>query len=395
MKGKLPLQPAFKRKIHKKLNPTRNSKKTVEMKKKVQELKQKKKAQKEAFEAEIQSVPRSLIIGRGQTLPKDVEHLIIDLRRIMMPYTAMKFETHPTTNWKSIKETCKSLIITHTITVKASIGGCALIIARLPHGPTLHFNVSSFCTSKDLKEFYEQQDLKFQSSFSTRTAPLVVLNNFNSVSGGDDKTSATVKLMAVTFQNMFPAVDVRKFNLSQTKRVVMFNYDPEEECVHLRHYSIALKEEMDEKAGKKKEKVSLRELGPRVTMSLRMVTEGVMDGEMIYNKDSTLTPKQIEELRKKKAEKRALKEQRKKDQEQNVQRKKSQKEQQKKKKDVNEEVKAAWEKKLARAGTENEDDEDDDDDEDGEGNASGGEDDFETVSTDHPSATDDMSDDDE
>lgn len=347
MKNKLPKQPAMKRKVHKKLNPTRNTIKTVAMKKRVKELKEKRKAQKEALEAAIQSVPRSLIIGKGKVLPPPVKQLIKDLRNVMMPYTAQQMELHPTTKWNVIKEACQNLIITHTIALKTTVGGCALIISRMPHGPTLHFSVSSFCTCSDLKEYFDSQGVGFKSTYPTDSPPLVVLNNF--VTDGDDKTAATVKLIAVTLQNMFPPVDVKRFNLSTTCRVVMFDYDPEEECIHMRHYLFKVKESGKGKHNKMKELVKLKELGPRLTMSLRLVTEGAMEGDIIYNKDSTLTPKEIEQLRMKKAEKKALKEHRKKTQEENVEKKKQEKEGKKK---AHPEAEAAWERKLATAGKE-------------------------------------------
>lgn len=71
-------------------------------------------------------------------------------------------------------------------------------IARLPHGPTLEFIVHEYSTVEDVREYFvEALKMPFTGMGTISEPPLVVLNNFNT-----DETH--VKLMAVTFQNMFP-----------------------------------------------------------------------------------------------------------------------------------------------------------------------------------------------
>ena len=66
-----------------------------------------------------------------------------------------------------------------------------------------------------------------------RTAPLVVLNNFN-----DPMLGAHVKLLKVTLQNMFPTINVAEVKLSDCRRVVLFHYETSTGCVEMRHYAI-------------------------------------------------------------------------------------------------------------------------------------------------------------
>ncbi len=71
-------------------------------------------------------------------------------------------------------------------------------IARLPHGPTMEFVVPEYSTQGDVREFFVNAlKMPYTSISEITEPPLVVLNNFNT-----DETH--VKLMAVTFQNMFP-----------------------------------------------------------------------------------------------------------------------------------------------------------------------------------------------
>lgn len=65
-----------------------------------------------------------------------------------------------------------------------------------------------------------------------QTAPLVVLNNFGS------SEESHVKLMRATFQNMFPAINIKTVKLNDCRRVVLFHYIKEEGVVDMRHYAI-------------------------------------------------------------------------------------------------------------------------------------------------------------
>lgn len=62
-------------------------------------------------------------------------------------------------------------------------------------------------------------------------APLVIMNNFS----GDGKH---LKLMATTFQNMFPSINLAQVNIGTIRRCVLFSYNPETKLVEMRHYSV-------------------------------------------------------------------------------------------------------------------------------------------------------------
>lgn len=64
------------------------------------------------------------------------------------------------------------------------------------------------------------------------TPPLVVLNNFS------QSEESQVKLMRVTFQHMFPTINVKTVKLSECRRVVLFNFNKEDGTVEMRHYAI-------------------------------------------------------------------------------------------------------------------------------------------------------------
>lgn len=120
-------------------------------------------------------------------------------------------------------------------------------LARTPAGPTLTFKVQQFSLSKQVRSIQRRPfDINSASSKITTHPPIVVTNNF-----GDATADPHVKLMRITFQNMFPAINVATVKLSDCRRVVLFNFirrdekkdgneddEEEDEEVEIRHYAI-------------------------------------------------------------------------------------------------------------------------------------------------------------
>jgi len=63
--------------------------------------------------------------------------------------------------------------------------------------------------------------------------PLLILNNFS----GDQKH---LEIMSKTFQNMFPSININKVQLRSIRRVLMLNYNEEDDTVDLRQYTITV-----------------------------------------------------------------------------------------------------------------------------------------------------------
>lgn len=67
-----------------------------------------------------------------------------------------------------------------------------------------------------------------------RTAPLLVLNNM-------PVESSHGKLLCSMFQNMFPAINTAKVKLSEVRRVVLFDYSCDTDTIAFRHFAIHVK----------------------------------------------------------------------------------------------------------------------------------------------------------
>lgn len=109
--------------------------------------------------------------------------------------------------------------------------GAYMKVGKMPRGPTLSFKVHSFTLARDVISSLRKQAVP-PDAF--KSSPLVVLNNFS----GEGQH---IKLMATTFQNMFPTINVSNVKLSDLRRCVLLSYNPQTELIDLRHYAIRVK----------------------------------------------------------------------------------------------------------------------------------------------------------
>ena len=205
-------------------------------------------------------VPRSLVIRRGKT-EGELAELVSDLRGLMRPYTALNFKEDARNRKMTLTHYANSLSgplgITHVLAVSQNSGRVALRVGRAPGGPTLTFRVKRFTLGRQIRS---AQRRPYDSAKAYDSPPVVVTNNF-----GDASAPPHVKLMRITFQNMFPAINVGTVKLGECRRVVLFNFvrrdvvqkdekngkggkddadgdaDLEDEEVEVRHYAIRTK----------------------------------------------------------------------------------------------------------------------------------------------------------
>jgi ribosome biogenesis protein SSF1/2 len=219
--------------------------------------------------------------------------------------------------------------VTHFLIFSRTEKNVNLRIARVPRGPTLTFRVAEYALAKDclaLQKNPKTSDVEYHKS------PLLVLNNFQ-------QPGKEFKVMTVMLQNMFPSVDVQTMQLSEARRVLLFNYNEDTGMIDMRHYSIGVKatgvsksikrvintnlpnlgdyedisdyvlkeaiiSESDVEDGpestvtlpqdypgrnnrrNEQRAVRLHELGPRMTLELTKVENGMCGGEVLYHRYS-------------------------------------------------------------------------------------------------------------
>ena len=181
-------------------------------------------------------VPKSLVTRRGKTAP-EVGELVHDLRQLLLPYTALHFQDDPKNRKLTLQQYSTNLAlpmgITHIFAFSQNKDRLNLRLARTPEGPTLYFRVQRFSLNKHIKGL-QKRPISLTPAI-TNNPPIVVTNNF-----GDHQVDPHIKLMRITFQNIFPAINVSQVKLKDCRRVVLFNKIDQADgsVVEVRHYAI-------------------------------------------------------------------------------------------------------------------------------------------------------------
>uniref|UniRef100_A0A673C7Q1 Peter pan homolog n=1 Tax=Sphaeramia orbicularis TaxID=375764 RepID=A0A673C7Q1_9TELE len=285
-------------------------------------------------EETYQSVPHSFVFHRGQ-IGKNVTQLIMDVRRVMEPFTAESLKVRKKNVLKDFVAIAGPLGVTHFMIFSKTSNSINMRLARLPKGPTLHFRVLKYSLIKDVVSSLKKHRMHDQQ-FTHH--PLLILNNFGS-------DGMHIKLMATMFQNMFPSINVHKVNLNNIKRCVLLNYNPTSQEIEFRHFlkvvpvgmSRGVKKLMQERfpnmskledisellmkgtnlseseaeqdgdhnitelpqvysgrgnMASQQSAVRLTEIGPRMTLQLTKIQEGMGEGNVLYHAigKSTLRP---------------------------------------------------------------------------------------------------------
>ncbi|XP_071820533.1 suppressor of SWI4 1 homolog [Apostichopus japonicus] len=325
-------------------------------------------------EEDYAKVPHTFVFTRG-VIGKVSFQLMKDFRRVFEPFTARDLEAKGSNSLKDFLTVAGPLGVNYFSVFSKTDLGNNLRVMRLSRGPTMTFRITEFSLAKDIASSIKKQSM-YAGQFLH--PPLLVLNNF----GG---TSLHLKLMATMFQNMFPPIDVNEVKINSIRRCVMVNYNEETKLIDFRHYSIkalpvgmsrcvkkliqpkipslqhyqdvsdyflntgnlseseaeldgehnevTLPQKMTSRGNIAKEKSAVRlvEIGPRMTLELIKIEEGLSEGEVLYHSYVTKSKQEIAQLRDRRTTKRNKKAQRKRTQEQNVKKKQQQKEEHKQK----------------------------------------------------------------
>ncbi|XP_058584075.1 suppressor of SWI4 1 homolog isoform X5 [Neofelis nebulosa] len=318
--------------------------------------------------------PHSFVFARGRA-GRGVRQLSLDLRRVMEPLTATRLQIRKKNTLKDCVAVAGPLGVTHFLILSKTETNIYFKLMRLPGGPTLTFRINKYTLMRDVVSSLRRHRMHEQQFAHP---PLLVLNSFG-------PHGMHVKLMATMFQNLFPSINVHKVNLNTIKRCLLINYNPDSQELDFRHYSIkvvpvgasrGMKKLLQEKfpnmsrlqdisellatgaglseseaepdgehnitelpqavAGRgnmraQQSAVRLTEIGPRMTLQLIKIQEGVGEGNVLFHSFVHKTEEELQAILAAKEEKLRLKAQRQDQQAQNVLRKREQREAHRKK----------------------------------------------------------------
>ena len=314
-------------------------------------------------------IPRTIVIKRGR-VGHNVEALVQDLRTVLMPHTATKLRERKRGTLKDYVSVAGPLGITHMLMLSRSETNINLRVGRVPRGPTLTFNVQAYSLGTDVRN---SQKRPVDYAAALRTAPLVVLNNF-----AGEHAKNHLKLVATTFQNIFPTINVQTVRLADCQRVVLLDYNAQDDTIEFRHYfikpvptgvsrsvkrivqaripdlshlrdvseyvlgnavhgpggggaasdseyedednKVELAQDLRTRGGRKgaQSAIRLAEIGPRMTLRLAKVESGLADGDVLYHAYVKKSADEARGLKRKHEDRAALKAERREQQAANV-----------------------------------------------------------------------------
>ena len=306
--------------------------------------------------------------SRGKT-GKFVKELTTDFRQVMEPFTASNIKVRPKNVIKDFVQIAGMMKVSHLVMFTKTARGPYMKLGRFPRGPTITFRVEDYVLGKDVRS-----SLKRQVTYAKQYAnhALLIMNNFSKKDG--DKSLELVESM---FQNMFPSINPNKVKVNSIRRCVMLNYNTETKMIDFRHYTIKLlpvglnrgvkkivssrvpdlgrcgdmsellsrpapsdsEGEEDETShvaapkgvsvrgvlGGATSSVKLVELGPRMSLRLVKIEEGLLDGEILHHEFVQKTDEEKKEIRDNRERRKREKEKRRKEQEKNVRKKEKEK----------------------------------------------------------------------
>merc|ERR1712238_10463 len=132
---------------------------------------------------------------------------------------------------KYCQHVCLPLGISHIMAFSQNQDRLTMRIAKTPQGPTLTFRAHRFSLSKHIQKL-QRRPVNTKSLLNS--PPIVVTNNF-----GDQTAPPQIKLMRITFQNMFPAINVANVKLKDCRRVVLFHLIDEEDSQNQKSSSVS------------------------------------------------------------------------------------------------------------------------------------------------------------
>jgi len=238
----------------------------------------------------------------------------------MKPWTAPKLKERVRNTLKDFLQVANPLGVSHFLILKSTDVASYLKIGRVPQGPTLSFRILKYSTCLDI---IKSQTHPISPSTEFLNPVVLIRNGFYASS-----EAPQVDLMNVTFKEMFPPIPVEEVNLDNCKRSVLVDYNADSDTVEFRHYLIQsyvpglqkkisriiqknesnlgdykdiseclIDDESDKEAlpvvdtriefnpeKQNIKKITLKEIGPRVTLQLIKVQEGLCIGKTHYHK---------------------------------------------------------------------------------------------------------------
>ncbi|XVF21978.1 hypothetical protein REPUB_Repub12eG0135100 [Reevesia pubescens] len=219
-------------------------------------------------------IPESFVFSRGK-LPGPLRQLQMDLRKLMLPYTALKLKEKKRNNLKDFLNVAGPMGVTHFLILSKTEASPFLRVAKTPQGPLLHLKYIEYSLAVDIAQSQLRprcpQDL-------FKNPPLIVLSGF---AAGDEH----LKLTTTMFKNIFLDIDINTLNHSllvspvESETLSRTTSEADEEAA-----TVTLTSDLSRvNRASTKSAVKLQEIGPRMTLQLIKIEGGLCSGEVMFS----------------------------------------------------------------------------------------------------------------
>jgi ribosome biogenesis protein SSF1/2 len=221
-----------------------------------------------------------------------------------------------------------------------------LHFAKMPKGPTITFVIDKYCLSSDIFSQTEKDQKPLTKNFAQ--IPLLIMNGFNNTKIPEEY-EAPMKIISMMFKSFFPPVNIGEVQMKKFKRVVLINLQLNSKNIpvlEFRHYDIDIQKysvkktisnlinnigktkdlsnfnnisdyilkhtgysscsdneeegqcEIINEKNKSSEKtqIKLREIGPRLNLSIFKIQEGFFKGNVVFHSLIKKSKKEIHEI---------------------------------------------------------------------------------------------------
>jgi ribosome biogenesis protein SSF1/2 len=182
-------------------------------------------------EREEKKIPRTFVVKHGHC-GRAVGSLVRDMRQVMLPHTAASLKESRKGKIKDYLALAGPLGVSHLLMFQqTSDGNASLRVGCFPRGPTCHYSLQEYSLMRGVRAT-QRKPVSTEGLF--KGPPLVVINGF-------DTNQPHQKLATLTWQALFPSIDVSTVKLAACRRVVLLDRDASTDTVRFRHFAVTVK----------------------------------------------------------------------------------------------------------------------------------------------------------
>lgn len=278
--------------------------------------------------AALKESAHSFVIKRG-LIGSNLTKFMQDIRTVLEPFTAKNLHVTRKNSVRDFVSVASIFHVQNMLIITRTEKSAYLRFCKLPRGPTLIYKIIDYTIRKDV---VSAQRKPCSDPALFLRAPLVVMKSFNTKT---EESFDPNELQTIMWQGLFPAIDVRHIKLLKMKRCILLRLNTDTGNIDFRHYAIKVRpvgvtkpirrlvtrkkipdlgkfdtiddmfddggmssgasdgeeDQLDtdrhvdtsyEEFSTPKSAVRLVELGPRMTIRLHKIEEGLLGGTRLY-----------------------------------------------------------------------------------------------------------------